>query len=153
MAPRHNWIPKEDTYIKQSYMTLSRGQMAKHLKVTVDILSTHMARIEIRRYKPWNKEEDEDAYILKNYKRRTCVQMAEYLDRTPSILRTRLWKLGLRRYEKNVSPVTLPPNMDLMDRTEYKPVPWQIAREGAMDFMNLPSGLYGPEVTYRRGHP
>lgn len=148
----HRWIPKEDVYVKASYMTLSRKQMAKHLKVTVDILSAHMTRIKIRRYKPWNEEED--AYILKNYKRCTCVEMAKYLDRTPSILRTHLWSMGLRRFNKKAGHPTPAPQIDLMHRSEYDPEPWEYARDGAGDASLLPSGAYQPAARYRdAGHP
>lgn len=146
----HHWLPKEDKYIRASYMTLSRGQMAKHLKVTVDVLSAHMNRIEVRRYKPWT--DADDTYILKNYRRTTCVEMAAYLDRTPNILRTRLWNLGLRRYEKNVGAVVLPPQIDVMHREAWKPAKWECLRDGAMDFMQCPS-VRGVETVYRdRGH-
>src|ERR1035437_6128017 len=108
----HQWTAKDDEYIKASCQTLSRTQIAKHFKVSLDAISTHMSKIGVRKFEAWTPADA--AYILRHYKRDTCVELAEFFGCTPNTMRTRLHDLGLKRFEHLEGQPCPPPAMDLM---------------------------------------
>ena len=148
----HQWIKKDNDYITNACQTLSRAQMAKHLKVSIAALSTHISKMGLRKHEAWT--DADNAYIRRHYKRDTCVVMAEFFGCTPNTMRTQLWNLKLTRYKSAwVGIVTPPPQLDLMHREVYVPKPWICPRDDEWTQETYPS-VWSTQATYRdRSHP